>query len=76
MHTWTLSVTLCRLFEPVLPFSKLDFSNIGALKIRIGFGGPLNYNYNNEPPKIVLVVIWAPILSLKTRAFWVSAFRV
>ena len=24
--------------------------------IRIGFGGPLYYNYNKEPPKIVLVI--------------------
>ena len=25
--------------------------NIGALKIRIGFGGPLYYNFNKEPPR-------------------------
>ena len=30
-------------------------ANIGALIIRIGFGGPLYYKYNKEPPKIVLV---------------------
>ena len=28
-----------------------QMSNIGALIIRIGFGGPLYYNYNKEPPK-------------------------
>ena len=27
------------------------FPNIGALIIRIGFGGHLFYNYNKEPPK-------------------------
>ena len=26
-------------------------SNVGALTIRIGFGGILYYNYNQEPPK-------------------------
>ena len=26
-------------------------ANIGALIIRIGFWGPLYYNYNKEPPK-------------------------
>ena len=31
--------------------------NIGALIIRIGFWGPLYYNYGKEPPKIVLVII-------------------
>ena len=31
--------------------------NIGALIIRIGFWGPLYYNSNKEPPKIVLVII-------------------
>ena len=35
---------------------------LGALIIRIGFGGPLNYSYNKEPPKIVLVIIKAPML--------------
>ena len=25
--------------------------NIGALIIRLGFGGPLYYTYNKEPPK-------------------------
>ena len=36
-------------------------NNIGALIIRIGFGGRLYYNYNKEPPKILLVLM-APIL--------------
>ena len=37
--------------------------NIGALKIRIGFWGPSYlYFFLKEPPKIVLVVIQAPIL--------------
>ena len=30
--------------------------------IRIGFGGPLYYSYNKEPPKIVLVMIKVSIL--------------
>ena len=30
--------------------------NIGALVIRVGFGGPLYYNHNKEPPNIVLVI--------------------
>ena len=29
----------------------LGIVNIGSLIIRIGFGGPLCYNYNKEPPK-------------------------
>ena len=37
---------------------------IGALRIRIGFWGPLYHNYNKDPPSIVLVTIWAPILEL------------
>ena len=36
--------------------------NIGALIIRTGFWAPLNYNYNKEPPKIVLVIVEAHIL--------------
>ena len=31
-------------------FQMLGF-NIGALIIRVGFGGPLYYNYNKDPPK-------------------------
>ena len=27
--------------------------SIGALIIRIGFWGPVYYNYNKEPPKMV-----------------------
>ena len=34
--------------------------NIGALIIRIGFGGPLYYMYHKEPPKIVVVILKAP----------------
>ena len=29
----------------------MGFINIGAFKIRIGFWGPLYYNYKKEPPK-------------------------
>ena len=37
--------------------------NIGALIIGIGFWGSLYYNYNEgPPPKIVQVIILAPIL--------------
>ena len=39
---------------------------IGALIVRIGFWGPSYYKYNKEPPKILLVIIWAPILLYKT----------
>ena len=43
-----------------------DRRNIGALRIRIGFGGPLSYHYNKEPPppptKIVEVIIQAPLV--------------
>ena len=38
---------------------------IGALTIRRGFWGPLYFNYNKEPPKIVLVSIKARILGFK-----------
>ena len=31
--------------------SALQHLMLGALIIRIGFGGPLYYNYNKEPPK-------------------------
>ena len=31
--------------------------NTAALIIRIGFGGPLYYNYSQEPTKIVQVMI-------------------
>ena len=37
-------------------------ANMGALIIRIGFWGPLYYNCNKEPPKIVWVIMKAPIL--------------
>ena len=36
---------------------------IGTSIIRIGFWGPLNYTFNKEPPKILLVIIQAPILT-------------
>ena len=29
---------------------------IGALQIRIGFWGPLYYNYNKDPPKVVYLL--------------------
>ena len=32
-------------------------TNIEALIIRTGFGGPFYYSYNKEPPKIVEVII-------------------
>ena len=37
-------------------------SKKGALIVRIGFWGPLYYNYDQKPPIIVLVIIRAPIL--------------
>ena len=40
--------------------------NIGAFTFRIGFWGPLYYNYNKEPPKIVLVAISAATLPVIT----------
>ena len=36
--------------------------NIGALIIRIGFGGPTVLYYDKEPPKIVLVIIKTAIV--------------
>ena len=45
--------------------------NIGALKIRIWFwGGIFYYNYNKEPPKIVQVIIEAPILTGLALGVW------
>ena len=41
--------------------------NIGALAIRIGFWGLLYYNYNKEPPEIVLVFFCAPLLRTSLR---------
>ena len=38
--------------------------NIGALIIRIGFGGLLCYNRNKEPPQHPILIIKAPILYL------------
>ena len=38
------------------------FCTIGALIISIGFWGPLNYNYNKEPPKWYSIIIEAPIV--------------
>ena len=40
-------------------------ASYGALTIRRGFWGPLYFNYNKEPPKIVLVSIKARILGFK-----------
>ena len=42
----------------------MTYSNIGALILRIGLGGPLYYNYNKEPPKIVIIA--SPILDMET----------
>ena len=39
---------------PLNPKPYYQVFNIGALIIRIGFGGPLYYSYNKEPPKPVL----------------------
>ena len=36
--------------------------NIGALIIRVGFWGPLYYNYNKDPQNIAWAVLEAPIL--------------
>ena len=38
--------------------------SIGALIITIGFWGSLYYNYNKEPPKIVLAIMKAPFLGI------------
>ena len=49
---------LCRLlYELELLLEFCSIGSIGALIIRIGFGGPLYFNYTKEPPKIVLVLI-------------------
>ena len=60
---------------------------IGALIIRIGCWGPFYYNDNKEPPKIVYLIIKAPIVNPSRhwmafkasplgRIFWARAFRV
>ena len=36
-----------------------DIGNVGALVVRIGLWGILYYTYNQEPPTIVLVIIYA-----------------
>ena len=41
---------------------------IGALMIRIEFWGPLYYIHNKEPPKIVKVIIKAPIVAKNSDA--------
>ena len=48
---------------------KLGF-HIGALIIRVGFWGILNYksSLSKEPPEIVLLIIWAPILGFREGA--------
>ena len=37
--------------------------NMGASIVKTGFGVPVYYNYNKEPPKIVLIITQAPILN-------------
>ena len=38
-------------------------AQVGTLIITVGFGGPLlYYNYDKEPPTIVLAIIEAPIV--------------
>ena len=45
-----------------LGFSFL-LQNIGPLIIRIGFWGPLYYNYKKEPPPtLLLVIVKGPVL--------------
>ena len=39
----------------VVGFDKGDGVNVGALIIRIGFWGPLYYNYNKDIPKIAII---------------------
>ena len=34
--------------------SIVGFYDIGALRIRLGFWGPLNYTYNKEPPQKIV----------------------
>ena len=59
--------------EPLLANSFLSYdpescgseaNTTGALIIRTGFWGPLYHSYSKEPPKIVLVIISAPILEV------------
>ena len=42
--------------------------NIGVSTIRIALWGILYYHYNKEPPIIVLVIIWSPILGAEAGA--------
>ena len=40
--------------------------NIGASIIRIGFGGPLYYNYNNKEPQSSLGIYLGPYIRTQT----------
>ena len=42
------------------PFTRV--ANIGALIIRMGFGGPLYYNHTREPSQNPIIIIKAPVL--------------
>ena len=44
-------LTLHQTLSPKPETPNLQTTNIGVLMVRIGFWGPLYYNYNKEPPK-------------------------
>ena len=52
--------------KPLVPLSLRkgpnDQSNVGALRIRIGFWAPVQYGYNKEPQRIMWIFIEAPML--------------
>ena len=43
----------CKGIKLQIAQTSIERITIGALVRRIGFWGPLYYNYNKEPPKIV-----------------------
>ena len=55
MRSASLGLSLGKVKQPGLDKVKQpnlkQNPNVGALRIRIGFGGPLDYNYNTEPSK-------------------------
>ena len=66
MESWSLQVDFGVWASSQVHVTQVCNHNTRALIIRIGFGGPVYYNDNKEPPKIVLVIIKAPIGFPKT----------
>ena len=56
---------------PDLNLKKKPHPNIGALVIGIVLWGSFYYNQNKEPPKIVLVILEAPIANPLSTTPWI-----